>query len=70
MALDPRNGGFFMFTGVTFAGFASGFGVCLFDLSQVDACVSVARHWQDVFMQMGSQVLTWGFAVLNEVMST
>jgi len=43
-----------MLTGVTFGAFASGFGVCLFDLDTVDACVNVANSWVDVFQAMQS----------------
>lgn len=69
MAFDPRSGGFFMLTGVTLAGFASGFGVCLFDINSVDACVEVARQWQDVFMGVGERILTWAVALVHAILA-
>lgn len=69
MAFDPRSGGFFMLTGVTIAGFASGFGVCLFDVNTIDACVEVARQWQDVFMDMGAKIITWGIALVHAILA-
>lgn len=59
---------FFALTGVTFFAFASGFGVCLFDLSQVNACVDHAVVWVDKFRAMGDQIIQWGIAVLHNVL--
>ena len=61
--VDPRFNAFYLLTGVTFMTFASGFGVCLFNLDTVDACVSVANSWVDVFKDMGDHLLAWGFAM-------
>ena len=60
---DPRFNAFFLLTGVTFAAFASGFGVCLFNLDEIDACVAVANSWVDVFKQMGDHLIAWAFAI-------
>lgn len=60
---DPRFNAFFALTGVTFVAFASGFGVCLFDLQTVDACVAVSRSWVDVFQSMGNHIIEWAFAI-------
>jgi len=62
---DPRFNAFFLLTGVSFAGFASGFGVCLFDLNTVDACVAVANSWVGVFQQMGDHIIAWAFALFH-----
>lgn len=62
MTLDPKFGAFFMLTGATFVSFASGFGVCLFDLSTVDACVEVANSWVDIFRTMGDHLIEWAVA--------
>lgn len=62
---DPRFNGFFFVTGATFAAFASGFGVCLFDLEQVDACLTVANHWVDIFHRAGNHILTWAAAIIH-----
>lgn len=66
--LDPRFGAFYLLTGITFASFASGFGVCLFNLDTVDACVNVANHWVIVLHAVGDHILAWGFAIFHAVM--
>lgn len=43
--------------------FASGFGVCLFNLDTVDACVTVANSWVGVFKDMGDHILAWAIAM-------
>lgn len=43
--------------------FASGFGVCLFNLDTVDACVNVANSWVGVFKDMGDHLIAWAFAL-------
>jgi hypothetical protein len=53
---NPING-FFLLTGVSLAAFASGFGVCLFDISTVDQCVAVAEGWVDKFRMIGTDYL-------------
>ena len=60
---DPRFNGFFLLTGVTFAAFASGFGVCLFDIETVDACVKTSQHWVDIFHGVGDKIVEWAFAL-------
>jgi hypothetical protein len=65
---DPRFSGFFLLTGVTFVGFASGFGVCLFNLDTVDACVNVANHWVGIFQQVGDHIIAWAFAIFHAAM--
>lgn len=64
---SPRSGGFLAVTGVTFAAFASGFGVCMFNLDTVGSCVAVAHNWVDVFLAMGNHLIAWGFAVFGAV---
>ena len=66
---DPRFNAFYLLTGVTFVSFASGFGVCLFNLDTVDRCVEVANSWVGVFQQMGDHLLSWGFAIIRAVFS-
>lgn len=63
--IDPRFNAFFLLTGVTFFAFASGFGVCLFNLDTIDACLSVSRHWVDVFRGMGDHVIQWAIALCH-----
>lgn len=69
MAMDPRFGAFFLLTGVTFTAFASGFGVCLFNLDTVDACVQVAQNWVDIFRGVGDHLIAWAFAIVHAVWS-
>jgi len=45
--------------------FASGFGVCLFNLDTVGACVDVANSWVGVFKDMGDHIIAWGFAMIH-----
>lgn len=63
--IDPRMGGFFLITGVTFVAFASGFSVCLFDKEAVDACVAVADGWVDTFRDMGKPLIEWAAAIVR-----
>lgn len=63
MSTEPQFSAFYLLTGVTFVTFASGFGVCLFNLDTVDACMQVANGWVDVFRQMGDHIIQWMFAV-------
>lgn len=68
MPFDPRFNAFYLLTGVTFMAFASGFGVCLFNLETIDACVDVARNWLDVFLDMGGHLIQWAIALVKAVM--
>ena len=63
--MDPRFNAFYLLTGFTFMSFASGFGVCLFNLDTVDACVNVANSWVGVFKAMGDHIIAWGFAMVH-----
>ncbi len=63
--MDPRFNVFYLLTGVTFMTFASGFGVCLFNLDTVDACVAVANSWVGVFKAMGDHLIAWAFALVK-----
>ncbi len=67
LPVDPRMNAFYLLTGVTFVSFASGFGVCLFNLEQVDACVAVADSWVDVFRAAGDHIVAWSLAILDRV---
>ncbi len=67
MALDPRFNAFYLLTGVTFLSFASGFGVCLFNLDTIDACVDVANNWVDVFLEMGTHIIIWAIQLIKAV---
>jgi hypothetical protein len=67
MIADPRFNAFYLLTGVTFVGFASGFGVCLFNLDTVDACVSVANNWVHIFQSVGDHIINWAFALFRAV---
>lgn len=68
MAFDTRTGGFLMITGVTFAGFASGFGDCLFDVNKVDACIAVAEHWRNVLTDVGFQIVEWATVMVRSIL--
>jgi len=59
--------GFLMITGVTFAAFSSGFGVCLFNLDSVGECVGVADSWVNTFLGIGNHIIAWGIAVFHAV---
>jgi hypothetical protein len=63
----PRSSGFISATVVTFAAFASGMGVCLFNLDTVGACVEVANIWVVKFHQIGNHLVAWGVAILKSV---
>ncbi|MGE3714236.1 MAG: hypothetical protein AB7F82_06885 [Alphaproteobacteria bacterium] len=67
MPLDPRMNAFYLLTGVTFMAFASGFGVCLFNLDTVNECVEVADNWLDVFLDMGNHLIQWAAALIRAV---
>lgn len=67
MNLDPRYGAFFMLTGVTFVAFASGFSVCLFDLSKIHECAAMGNEWFDKFLAAGNHMLKWFFSLAHEV---
>ncbi len=64
---DPRIDAFFLLTGFSFMAFASGFGVCLFNLETVDACAEVASGWVDIFRAMGDHIIAWFFALVRAV---
>jgi len=61
----PTFNPFYILTGVTFLSFASGFGVCLFNLDTVDQCVAVANSWVATFQAMGDHLITWAIALKN-----
>lgn len=56
--------------GISIAAFASGFGVCLFNLDTVGECVALARSWVDVFKDFGNQIIIWFFSVLKALLNT
>lgn len=62
---NPR--GFFMVTGVTFAAFSSGFGVCMFNLDSVGECIVVAHSWVDAFQAIGNHIIAWAYSVFGHV---
>lgn len=63
--MDPRFNAFYLLTGVTFLSFASGFGVCLFNLDTIDQCIDVANNWVDVFLDIGTHIITWAIALIR-----
>jgi hypothetical protein len=68
MQFDPKFGAFFMLTGVSFFAFASGFSVCLFDMSTIDQCVAVSNEWLEKFIAFGTHIINWFFALLAAVL--
>lgn len=62
---DPK--GFLLVTGVTFAAFSSGFGVCLFNLDSVGECIAVADSWVDTFLGIGNHIIAWSISVFESV---
>lgn len=64
---DPRFDAFYLVTGVTFISFASGFGVCLFNLDTVDSCVAVANSWVEIFRQAGDHIIAWSAAIVRTI---
>ena len=62
---DPRFNAFYLLTGFTFVTFASGFGVCLFNLDTVGSCVAVADSWVGVFKAMGDHIIAWASANIH-----
>ncbi len=53
--------------GITLAAFASGFGVCVFNLDTVGACVNVAQGWVSKFQMMGNHLIAWAIAIMHGV---
>lgn len=66
--IDPRVGAFFLVTGFSFLAFASGFTVCLFDMEQVDECARVSSMWLERFIEFGTHIIDWFFALFRAVM--
>ncbi|MFO0388128.1 MAG: hypothetical protein ACK502_00190 [Alphaproteobacteria bacterium] len=66
--MDPRFNAFYMLTGVTFLSFASGFGVCLFNLDTIDQCVDVANNWVDVFLDIGNHIIIWAITLVKTIL--
>lgn len=62
---DPKFSAFFLLTGFSFAAFASGFGVCLFDMDTIDQCVEVSNMWLERFIEFGNHIIAWFFALLR-----
>lgn len=62
-----------VFTGVTggvgIIALFLGFSVCLFDLSQVDACADYAIWAFDKFKAIGDHILQWAIAVFEAIMA-
>lgn len=67
--MTANAGGFLTMMGVTFAAFASGFGVCMFNMDTVGDCVAVANGWVGSFHAMGDHILAWGMSVVDLVMA-
>ncbi len=59
---------FFMLTGVTFITFASGFGVCLFDIDQIDSCVQHAEEWVIRLKEIGDRIINWFMALMHAIL--
>lgn len=53
--------------GVTLAAFASGFGVCVFNLDTVGACLNVAQSWVAKFQIMGNHIIAWALAMMHGI---
>ena len=54
--------------GISAAAFASGFGVCLFNLDTVGECLTLAHSWVDIFRDMGNQIIVWGMHIVSAVL--
>jgi hypothetical protein len=67
--LDPKIGGFFLVTGFSFAAFASGFSVCLFNMDTVNECAEVSNMWLERFIVFGGHIIEWFFALLRAVLT-
>lgn len=65
----PRNPflAFYTITGVTFFAFVTGFSACLFDMSQISACVDYAEKALAILQKFGDHVLQWFIAIVKEV---
>lgn len=61
--IDPRFNLFFALTGFTFAAFAAGFSVCLFNLDTVPACLAVANQWVEILRGVGDHIIAWAIAI-------
>lgn len=53
--------------GVTLAVFASGFGVCMFNMDTVGSCVDLANSWVGKFQMMGNHIIAWGLSIIQSV---
>lgn len=67
--IDPKIGGFFLLTGFSFAAFASGFSVCLFDMDTVDQCAEVSNMWLERFIAFGTHIINWAFALFFAILA-
>jgi hypothetical protein len=67
--IDPKIGGFFLLTGFSFAAFASGFSVCLFNMDTVNECADVSSMWLDRFIAFGTHIINWAFALFRAIMT-
>lgn len=67
--IDPKIGGFFLVTGFSFAAFASGFSVCLFNMDTVQQCADVSNLWLERFVAFGTHIIEWFFALFRAVMA-
>jgi hypothetical protein len=50
---------------VTIGAFASGFGVCMFNLETTGECLALANTWVDSFLKFGNQLIIWGLTIVH-----
>ncbi len=50
---------------VTIGAFASGFGVCMFNLETTGECLALANSWVDNFRAAGNQLIIWGLNIVH-----
>ena len=53
--------------GVTVAIFASGFGVCMFNLDTVGSCLSLAGGWVAKFQMMCDHIIAWAMKMMQGI---
>ena len=72
-SIPPQARAMRIFTSVTggvgLLALIGGFSVCLFDLSQVDACADYAVWAFDVFKAFGDHVVAWAIALFEAIQS-
>ena len=72
VAIPGSQGLFRIFYAITGAGILTlfiGFGKCIFDINQINACVDHGQYAFEMLESFGNHVIRWFIALFEEVMS-